>query len=203
MDTNNPTAPATLGQLTKNEHAARLIKQKYVLDLLYAINKDETAALASQYEPGEKADIKNDNGVKIGTVSMSNPNKKAVPDDDSILLGYAVEHGYEVLEMLPANDTKAASEIVKLVEEAGREDLLVPMVSKDDEDAIKAEVLKNWEFTGGSELPLGWEIKNASNPRFTVAKGRSAQAKAAFERETAPIREAMEHSAFREIEKGN
>ena len=202
MSNTNSSRPATQGQLSKNEQAARLVKQKYVLDLLYGIHKDETAALAAEYEAGDKAEIKNDNGVKIGTVSMSNPNKKAVPDDESVLLGYAVEHGYEVEDMLPANDTPEAVEIVKLVAAAGREDLLVPSISKDDEDEIKAKVLEDWEFTGGAELPLGWEIKNASNPRFTVRKGASAKAKAAFERETAPIREALDNSAFRVLEEG-
>ena len=202
MSNTNTNRPATQGQLSKNERAVRLVKQKYVLDLLYAIHEDETAALAGKYEPGDKAEIKNDHGVKIGTVSMSNPNKKAVPDDDSVLLGYAVEHGYEVEDMLPDNDTPEAVEIVKLVAAAGREDLLVPSISKDDADEIKAKVLENWEYTGGKELPLGWEVKDASNPRFTVRKGSSAQAKAAFERETAPIREALENSAFRELEKG-
>ena len=103
MSNPNTNHPATQGQLTKNERAARLIRQKFVLDMLYAIHKDETAALAAEYEAGDKAEIKNGNGVKIGTVSMSNPNKKAVPDDDSVLLGYAVEHGHEVEDMLPAD----------------------------------------------------------------------------------------------------
>lgn len=202
MSTSNPNHPATQGQLTKNERAARLIKQKFVLDMLYAVHKDETAELAAQYEPGDKAEIKNDNGVKIGTVSMSTPNKKAVPDDDSVLLGYTVEHGYEVEDMLPANGTPEAAELVKLVEAAGREDLLVPSVTAEVEKEVCQEVLKGWEFSGGEELPLGWEIQDASSPRFTVAKGRSAQAKAAFEREMEPIRAALAQSAFREIEEG-
>lgn len=202
MGTNNPNHPATQGQLTKNERAARLIKQKVVLDMLYAVHKDETADLAAEYEPGDKAEIKNDLGVKIGTVSMSTPNKKAVPDDDSVLLGYAVEHCYEVEDALPADGSKAAHEIIGLVYAAGREDLLVPAVTPEDEKAIREQVLKDWEFTGGKELPLGWEIQDASTPRFTVAKGRSAQAKAAFEAEMEPIRDALAQSAFREIEGG-
>ena len=203
MDTNNTTTPATLGQLTKNERAARLIKQKFVLDMLYAVHKDETAALAAEYEAGDKAEIKNDNGVKIGTVSMSNPNKKAVPDDASVLLGYATGHGYEVEDMLPADGTPEAHEIINLVYTAGREDLLTASVTAEVEKEICQEVLKNWKFTGGKELPLGWEIKDASNPTFSVRKGASAQAKAAFETEMEPIREALAQSAFREIEKGN
>lgn len=202
MSNTNTNRPATQGQLTKNERAARLIKQKFVLDMLYAVHKDETAALAAEYEAGDKAEIKNDNGVKIGTVSMSNPNKKAVPDDDSVLLGYAAEHGYEVVSALPANGTLEADKIVKLVEEAGREDLLIPTISEADEKAIREQVLKDWEFTGGKDLPLGWEIKDASTPRFTVAKGRGAKAKAAFEAEMKPIKDALAQSAFREIEEG-
>ena len=202
MSNTNTNHPTTQGQLTKNERAARLIKQKFVLDMLYAVHNDETAALAVEYEAGDSAEIKNDMGVKIGTVSMSNPNKKAVPDDDSVLLGYAAEHGYEVVSTLPANGTLEADKIVKLVEEAGREDLLIPTISEADEDEIKAKVVKDWRYTGGKELPLGWEIKDASTPRFTVRKGASAQAKAAFEAEMEPIRDALAQSAFREIEEG-
>lgn len=202
MSNPNTNHPATQGQLTKNERAARLIRQKFVLDMLYAIHKDETAALAAEYEAGDKAEIKNDMGVKIGTVSMSNPNKKAVPDDDSVLLGYAVEHGHEVEDMLPADGTPEAHEIIGLVYTAGREDLLTPSVTAEVEKEICQEVLKNWEFTGGKELPLGWEIKDASTPKFSVRKGASAQAKAAFEAEMEPIRAALAESAFREIEEG-
>lgn len=202
MSNPNTNHPATQGQLTKNERAARLIRQKLVLDMLYAIHKDETAALANEYEAGDKAEIKNDMGVKIGTVSMSNPNKKAVPDDDSVLLGYAVEHGHEVEDVLPADGTPEAHEIIGLVYAAGREDLLTPSVTAEVEKEICQEVLKNWEFTGGKELPLGWEIKDASTPKFTVRKGASAQAKAAFEAEMEPIRAALAESAFREIEEG-
>lgn len=202
MSNPNTNHPATQGQLTKNERAARLIRQKFVLDMLYAIHKDETAALANEYEAGDKAEIKNDMGVKIGTVSMSNPNKKAVPDDDSVLLGYAVEHGHEVEDVLPADGTPEAHEIIGLVYAAGREDLLTPSVTAEVEKEICQEVLKNWEFTGGKELPLGWEIKDASTPKFSVRKGASAQAKAAFEAEMEPIRAALAESAFREIEEG-
>lgn len=202
MSTPNTNHPTTQGQLTKNERAARLIRQKFVLDMLYAIHKDETAALAKEYEAGDKAEIKNTNGVKIGTVSMSNPNKRAVPDDDSVLLGYAVEHGHEVEDMLPADGTPEAHEIIGLVYAAGREDLLTPSVTAEVEKEICQEVLTNWEFTGGKELPLGWEIQDASTPKFTVAKGRGGKAKAAFEAEMEPIRAALAESAFREIEEG-
>lgn len=200
MTTTDTNRPIPAGQLTKNEQAARLIKQKYVLDMLYGIHKDEVSALANQYEAGDKADIKNENGVKIGTVSMSNPNKKAVEDDASILLGYATDHGYEIEDMLPENGTEAANEIIGLIYAAGREDLLTPAVTPEDAESIRAKVLEDWEFSGGKDLPLGWSIKDASTPRFTVAKGRSAQAKAAFEREMQPVREALANSAFREIE---
>lgn len=202
MSNTNTNRPTTQGQLSKNERAARLIKQKFVLDMLYAVHKDETADLAAEYEAGDKAEIKNDNGVKIGTVSMSSPNKKAVPDDDPVLLGYATGHGYEVEDMLPADGTPEAHEIIDLVYAAGREDLLTASVTAQVEKEICQEVLKNWEFTGGKELPLGWEIKDASTPKFTVRKGASAQAKAAFEAEMEPIKDALAQSAFREIEEG-
>lgn len=200
MTTTDTNRPIPAGQLTKNEQAARLIKQKYVLDMLYGIHKDEVNALANQYEAGDKADIKNENGVKIGTVSMSNPNKKAVEDDASILLGYATDHGYEIEDMLPENGTEAANEIIGLIYAAGREDLLTPAVTPEDTEAIRAKVLEDWAFSGGKDLPLGWTIKDASTPKLSVRKGASAQAKAAFEREMQPVREALANSAFREIE---
>lgn len=204
IEVNNPnhSLPTKQGQLSKNEHAARLIKQKYILELLTDIHKDETAMLARKYDAGDKAEIKNDNGVKIGTVSMSNPTKKAVEDDEAVLLGYAMEHGYDVEDALPANGTREALQIIDLVYAAGKEDLLIPSVSEEHAATIRDQVLRDWEFTGGKDLPLGWNIKDASSPRFSVRKGSSAQAKAAFEREMEPIREVLEQSAFREIEKG-
>lgn len=201
MSTPNPNTPATQGQV--RESVARVLKQKYILDQLYAIHNEEKEAVAAAFQPGDKAEIKNAQGVKIGTVSMSNPSKKAVPDDQSVLLGYAVDNGYEVEDYLPEPGTSEYQQVIDLVYAAGREEeLLVPGIAKAEAQAVCDHVLKNWEFTAGKELPTGWTIQDASQPRFTISKGRSAQAKAAFEAEMAPIDHVLGETAFRELEKG-
>ena len=199
MNTKKPTKANAIGQLTRQEQLLRVLKQKYMLNLLYAINKDDVAAIAAGYEPGDKTDVKNEQGLKLGSVSMSNPSKKAVPDDDSVLLGYAVEHGHEVEDFLPEPGTPEYNAVIELVYSAGREEeLLRPGVEKTVREEITAEVLENWEFTGN--VPTGWSIKDASNPRFTVSLGRTAKSKLAMEHAMKPILDALPQTAFKELE---
>lgn len=179
----------------------QLLMQDYALGQLYGIHKDLKADIASQFTSGEKVEITNEQGVKLGSVSMSQPSKKAVPDDDSVLLGYATSHGYEVEDVLPAYGTPEYNKVIDLIYAAGREgELLGVSVSPSDEKEIAAKVLEGWQFTG--ELEPGWKIQDASQPRFTLSKGRTAQAKAALEHFTAPVREALEIPEFKQIEKG-
>ena len=85
---------------------------------------------------------------------------------------------------------------------AGREDeLLGASVTPADRKEIEDKVLEDWQFTG--ELEPGWTITDASQPRFTLSKGRTAQAKKALEHFTAPVRDALAIPEFKQIEKGN
>lgn len=185
------------------DNLRRLLMQDYALGVLYGIHKDEKARTAAAFNPGEKAEITNKQGVKVGSVSMSQPKKRAVPDDDSVLLGYAVEHGHEVEDRLPAPGTPEYNRVIDLIYTAGLQDeLLTPGVSKETADDIRAEVLEAWEFSTDGEVPTGWTIRDASEPRFTLTKGRSAAAKKALEAFTAPVRDALDMPEFRQIEEG-
>lgn len=200
MSINNDTSGNVARKLRDQDTLRQLLMQDYALGQLYGIHKDLKADIAAQFEAGEKVEITNAQGVKLGSVSMSQPNKKAVADDNSVLLGYATEHGYEVEDVLPAYGTREYNEIVDLVYAAGREEeLLGVSVAPDVETAMGERVLKDWQITG--ELPTGWSIKDASQPRFTLSKGRTAQAKAALEHFTAPVREALNIPTFAAIEK--
>ena len=51
-------------------------------------------------------------------------------------------------------------------------------MSREDEKELAEQVLSQWQITG--QLPTGWEIVEASKPRFSVTPGRSKEAKAAI-----------------------
>ena len=199
MNTNEPTKATSFGQLTRQQMLLRVLKQRYMLNLMWAIHNDDTARIAAGYEAGDKTEVKNEQGVKLGSVSMSNPSKKAVADDDSVLLGYAVEHGHEVEDFLPEPGTPEYNAVIDLVYASGREqELLRPSVTSEVRKEIQAEVLEAWEITG--ETPTGWSIKDASNPRFTVTLGRTAKSKLAMEHAMKPIIDALPQTAFKELE---
>lgn len=201
MSDDHSTTPGNEVNLRGQDTLRQLLMQDYALGQLYAIHKELKADVAAKFESGEKTEIVNDQGVKLGSVSMSQPNKKAVPDDDSVLLGYATAHGYELEDTLPAPGTKEYNAIIDLVYSAGREDELLGVgVSKDSADAAAKRVLEDWQITG--ELEPGWTIKDASQPKFTLTKGRTAQAKAALEHFTAPVRDALNIPTFKAIEEG-
>lgn len=181
----------------------QLLMQDYALGQLYGIHKDLKADIAAQFDPGESVKIKNPQGFDLGSVNMSSPSKKAVPDDDSILLGYAVEHGYDVEDVLPARGTEEYNQVIDLIYAAGREDeLLRPAVTKEHEKEIVEKITADYGINEDS-LPIGWTVKDASQPRFSLRKGTSPQAKAALEHFTAPVREALEIPEFKQIEKGD
>lgn len=69
-----------------------------------------------------------------------------------------------------------------------------------DEGEIRNRVLEDWQFTGG--LEPGWTITDAAQPRFTLSKGRTAQAKKALEHFTAPVREALSIPEFKHLHNG-
>lgn len=202
MGTAHSSNPGNAVQPRSQANLARLLKQRYILDKLYAIHEEEKQATAREFEPGDSTKIKNEHGIEIGSVGMTAPSMKAVPDDDSILLAYANDHGHEVEEFLPEDGTEEYNAVIALVVEAGRMDLLRLGVDPAVRKEVCDEVLTKWENSAGKDLPTGWSIKPASNPSFRLAKGRSAKAKAAFEAEMQPLADALERSAFREIEAG-
>lgn len=201
MSNNESTSREVRSKYRTQDTLRQLLMQDYALGQLYEIHKDFKADVAAEFDAGEKVEITNEQGVKLGSVSMSQPNKKAVPDDNSVLLGYAVTHGYEVEDTLPAYGTPEYNKVIDLIYAAGREEeLLGASVSPADEKEISGKVLDDWQFTGNIEP--GWSITDASQPRFTLSKGRTAQAKKALEHFTAPVREALEIPEFKQIEKG-
>lgn len=202
MSTNDSSSREVRGKYRSQDTLRQLLMQDYALGQLYGIHKDLKADISAQFSAGEKVEITNDQGVKLGSVSMSQPNKKAVPDDESVLLGYATAHGYEVEDTLPAYGTPEYNKVIDLIYAAGREDeLLGASVTPADRKEIEDKVLEDWQFTG--ELEPGWAITDASQPRFTLSKGRTAQAKKALEHFTAPVRDALAIPEFKQIEEGD
>lgn len=175
-----PTQDNTPDRVKANglDLAQRVVLQSAVLGKLYAIHKEERRELEKQLAPGDKRTVANDQGVKLGTASMSQPNKKAVCTDHAVLMAMAEDHGLEVIDALPDPDDPRYLEIVDLLYEV-RDDLLKCSISREDEKHLADYVLKEWQITG--YLPAGWEIKDASAPRMTIKKGEDDMAKASID----------------------
>lgn len=160
------------------EALQRLIIEAAVLKRLYAAHADYKQQVAKHFTPGDKRAVKNPQGLNIGSVSMSAPNKLAVCEDRQILLAEAKERGMEIIDALPATDSEAGQEaIAVLLEHAPH--LLASDVSKEDREEIAGTVLEHWQITGA--IPTGWTIEDASAPRFSITPGRSKPAQAAIE----------------------
>lgn len=179
MNEPNSTTGKAADYYRGEENLRDLLVENVVLKKLNALAKERKAATEATFRPGEKVEITNTQGVKLGSVSMSQPNKKAVCHDDAVLLGMAVENGYELEDFLPTEGTPEYVEAVNVLTEAGRADLLRVSVSTGEASELAQKVLEEWQITG--KLPNGWEIEDASSPRFTVTAGRTAPAKAALE----------------------
>lgn len=202
MSTNDSSSRDVRSQYRAQDTLRQLLLQDYALGQLYEIHKDLKAAVAREFGVGESTRITNERGVELGSVSMSQPKKKAVPDDDSVLLGYAAAHGYDVEDTLPAYGTPEYNKVIDLIYAAGREDeLLGASVAPADREEIEDKVLHDWQDT--DELEPGWTITAASEPRFSLRKGGTPQAKKALERFTAPVREALAIPEFKQIEEGD
>ena len=158
--------------------AQRVVLQSAVLGKLYEMHKEEKRELEKQLAPGDKRTVTNNQGVKLGTASMSQPSKKAVCTDHSVLLAMADDHGLEIIDSLPAPTDPRYQEIIDLLFEV-RPDLLDSSISRDDEKHLADHVLKEWQIKG--DLAPGWEIKDSSAPRMTIRKGTDKVAKAAIE----------------------
>lgn len=170
---NTPNTPDTISA----QDYERVLLQAAVLKQLYARHSELKDQIQAQLTPGDKHAVKNAQGLALGSVSMSSPNKKAVCNDNAVLLGMAEDKGLEIIDALPQPTDPRYQEIVDFLYET-RPDLLDSSVSREDEKELAEQVLSQWQITG--QLPAGWEIVEASKPRFSVTPGRSKEAKAAI-----------------------
>lgn len=155
----------------------RLMLEAHVLDVMYARHKALKDEVAAEFQPGDKSEIKNPQGLKLGSVSMSSPNKKAVCTDEAVLLAQAQDAGMELVDHLPHPDSAEYQQAIDVLLEHAPELLPDPTISREDTAELSKQVLEEWQITG--RIPEGWEIKDSSEPRFTVRKGTSKQTKAA------------------------
>lgn len=178
-----------LERLRGDDNLLGVLIENAVLKRLNCLAKERRELTAKAFEPGMRREVVNGQGVKMGTVGMSRPNQRVVPDDPSVFLGAAIEDNLEVIEALPDNDTPEAVEIIDIITKAGREDLLVLTVSREDRELMIAERTEQWGIDG--KVPTGWHVEEASTPRFTVTPGRTKPAKAALDHVLGEVQEAF------------
>lgn len=158
--------------------AQRVVLQSAVLGKLYEMHKEEKRELEKQLAPGDKRTVTNNQGVKLGTASMSQPNKKAVCTDPAVLLGMAEDYGLEIIDSLPDKEDPRSQKIIDLLFDDHKE-LFDSDISKDDKKFLSDKILEEWQITG--RLPVGWEIRDASAPRMSINKATDNIAKAAID----------------------
>lgn len=163
----------------KYDLAQRVILQASILGKLYEVHKAEKKQLEKELQPGDKRTVTNEQGVKLGTASMSQPNKKAVCTDPAVLLAMAEDYGLEITDSLPSNEDPRAQEIIDLLFDDHKE-LFDSDISKEDKNFLSEKILTEWQITG--RLPAGWEIHDASTSRMSIRKEGSKVAKASIER---------------------
>ena len=173
-----PLPMSTTDDTTLTHELNMVMREACVLDQLYSLHKDRKDALARLFRPGEKHDVTNAQGLRMGSMSLSQPNKKAVCTDESILVGTAEAKGMELIDHLPAEGTPEYVEAIEVLREHAEHLLPPPTISRDDAAELASEALEQWQITG--RAPLGWEITDASKPRFTVSKPRDAAGRAAM-----------------------
>lgn len=156
----------------------RLLIEAAVLKKMQDAHKLYKSDVQKTLSTGESIKVKNDQGLELGSVSMTSPSMKAVCSDKSILLATADERGMELVDSLPAPGSDKYQQVVDYLYENAPE-LLETNVTRDDADQLGKEVLENWQITG--ELPAGWKTVEASTASIRVTPGRSAPAKAAID----------------------
>lgn len=171
--------PVSAHETTERDPYEKVLLQAVVLRKLNGIHKEFKDSITHDMEPGDKRTVKNAQGLELGSVSKSAPGKKAVCTDNAVLLAMAEEQGCEIVDGLPAPSDPRHEEVIRLLMELGRTDLLESAVVKEDADAIAAKVLEDWQISG--QLPTGWEIKEASSPRVAINSKRSNAARAAID----------------------
>lgn len=158
--------------------AQRVVLQSAVLGKLYEMHKEEKRELEKQLAPGDKRTVTNNQGVKLGTASMSQPNKKAVCTDPAVLLGMAEDYGLEITDSLPDKEDPRSQKIIDLLFDDHKE-LFDSDISKEDKKFLSNKILEEWQITG--RLPVGWEIRDASTSRMSINKATDNVAKAAID----------------------
>ncbi|MFS0079479.1 hypothetical protein ACL1FX_07595 [Corynebacterium striatum] len=176
---NHDNTPAAPNGNVERDPYEKVLLQAVVLRRLNGIHKEFKDSITGDLNPGDKRTVKNAQGLELGSVSISAPGKKAVCTDNAVLLAMAEEQGREIVDGLPSPSDPRHEEIVGLLMELGRTDLLESAVVKEDADAIAAKVLEDWQISG--QLPTGWEIKEASSPRVAINSKRSNAARAAID----------------------
>mgnify|MGYP007026314863 CR=1 FL=1 len=171
--------PMSAHETTERDPYEKALLQAVVLKRLNGIHKEFKDSITRDMEPGDKRTVKNAQGLELGSVSKSAPGMKAVCTDSAVLLAMAEEQGREIVDGLPAPSDPRHEEIISLLMELGRTDLLESAVVKEDADTIAAKVLEDWQISG--QLPTGWEIKEASSPRVAINSKRSNAARAAID----------------------
>lgn len=173
----NTTTPAL--ETAERDPYEKVLLQAVVLRKLNGIHKEFKDSITRDMEPGDRRTVKNAQGLELGSVSKSAPGMKAVCTDGAVLLAMADEQGREIVDGLPSPSDPRHEEIIRLLMELGRTDLLESAVVKEDADEIAAKVLEDWQISG--QLPTGWEIKEASSPRVAINSKRSNAARAAID----------------------
>lgn len=162
----------------KYDLAQRVILQAAILGKLYEVHKAEKKQLEKELQPGDKRTVTNEQGVKLGTASMSQPNKKAVCTDPAVLLAMAEDYGLEITDSLPDKEDPRSQKIIDLLFDDHKE-LFDSDISKEDKKFLSNKILEEWQITG--RLPAGWEIRDASAPRMSINKATGNIAKAAID----------------------
>ena len=125
-----------------------------MLRRLNGIHKEFKDSICGEMEPGDKRTVKKAQGLELGSESKSAPGMKAVCTDSAVILAMVEEQGREIVDGLPVPSDPRHEEIVRLLMEIGRRDLLESAVVKEDADAIAAKVLEGWQLTGDLPAPL-------------------------------------------------
>lgn len=155
-------------ELRSPGYLRNVLIRKYVLDELISYSKDMEAALNGALSSGEKIEVTNAQGVKLGSVSMSKPAPKAVPDSHEVAMGMAQDMGFEIIDTLPDPESDKGRELIDYLFENAPQ-FLDMSISRDDAKTMQEKVLEDWQITG--KTPLGWQIQHPAG-KLTVTKLR-------------------------------
>lgn len=148
---------------------ARLIMQAAILKALKAEHDRLRAEVATELDPGDKKAPRID-GVKIGTVTMSDPDPEAVVTDQAALTSWIHEHRPDLVRERPVRiNPDRMAEAVKVLEQHAP-DLLLPDAYEVPEWALAQAVR---EAMGDGLVPDGVDFR-AKSPVLSVRPGKDA-----------------------------